>query len=63
MTFAARYPGRCHAGCGESIEPGDLVRYEEEALVHVDCPMTAHEPDRTPCPTCWLTSCDCENES
>lgn len=34
MTFLARYPGRCAAVCDEPIDPGDIVEYVDEQLVH-----------------------------
>lgn len=36
MTFEARFYGRC-ADCGDDIEPGDDVRYEDDELIHDDC--------------------------
>jgi len=27
-VFTAQYPGRCHADCGQTIEPGDDVTYD-----------------------------------
>lgn len=36
MSFEARYPGRC-AVCDERIHKGDLVKYEDDGLVHASC--------------------------
>lgn len=56
MSFQAKYPGSCTA-CGERIHEGDHVRYEDEFLVHDDCPepTDADEPRRTErkCPDCF----------
>lgn len=35
-AFEARYFGTC-AWCQERIEPGDMVRYYDDELVHADC--------------------------
>jgi hypothetical protein len=35
-AFAAKYPGRC-GSCERNIEPGDLVRYDDDELVHNKC--------------------------
>lgn len=61
--FVARYPGRCHADCGEPIEPGDDVIRVEGALTHEVCVLdVAPESVRveTVCGRCYLTSCDCD---
>lgn len=34
--FNAQYEGEC-AGCGDTIETGDEIRYVEDKLVHVGC--------------------------
>lgn len=36
MVFEARYPGRCPQ-CGERIEPGDEVTYNDDEVVHAEC--------------------------
>lgn len=65
MTFTARYPGRCHAACGEPIEPGDDLEYLDDKPVHADC-TTDLGPMPTPkavtvCPNCHLVQpCDCD---
>ncbi len=68
-TFTARFPGRCHADCGEPIEPGDLCTYVDDRPVHSWCADTATNdlgPMPTPravviCPTCHLVQpCDCD---
>jgi ribosomal protein L37E len=57
--FAARYHGRC-ADCGEPIEPGHHVTYEDDELVCAGCVFGDSEPARQPaprervCPGCWL---------
>ncbi len=35
-AFEARYHGRCGL-CDGDIEPGDLVVYEDDELVHAEC--------------------------
>lgn len=67
-VFTARFPGRCHADCGESIEPGDDVTYVDDLIVHLACEgaaETAHRRAERPtpvCGTCHLTKpCDCED--
>lgn len=65
-TFTARYPGRCHAGCGESIEPGDECVYVDDKPVHASCEGDALGPMPTPravtvCKLCNLVQpCDCD---
>lgn len=63
MAFEAKYPGRC-ADCGEDIERGDLIQYDEDSrIVHADCdpePTAAERPTET-CTECWLIKpCGCE---
>lgn len=37
-TFQAEYYGRCYDGCGEKINPGDMVCYNRaNELVHEEC--------------------------
>ncbi len=55
----ARYPGRCHAACGQTIEPGDDIRMTDDGAIHADCtprpqtdPLAATHPV---CQVCWLT--------
>jgi hypothetical protein len=66
-TFTARYHGPCATECGNPIEPGDRVHYDDHGfLMHVDCTPTADAvAARRPvevCTTCWLTKpCDCED--
>lgn len=58
MSFQARYPGRC-VSCDGRIHEGQHVRYEDDFLVHADCPepedygAPARHEQR--CPTCFLT--------
>ncbi len=55
--FPARFRGSCGA-CDEPIDPGDLVRYDDDSdLVHDRCePSNADDQgDLTKvCPGCWL---------
>lgn len=55
MTFQAKYPGKC-AACGERINEGQHVRYEDDFLVHDDCPdpINPDQPGRQErkCPDC-----------
>ena len=36
QIFEVQYHGTC-ASCGEHIEPGDLVRYLDDEVIHEDC--------------------------
>lgn len=63
--FEARYHGRC-AECREHIAPGDLVRYQNSSLVHVDCQdalaVPVVEKPLVICQTCWLAKpCECDD--
>ncbi len=57
MSFQARYSGQC-AACGERIYEGARVEYEDDFLVHVDCPerVNVDVPQRNErtCPDCYL---------
>lgn len=68
MTFRAKYRGRC-AACRESIEPGELVEYDQDdRLVHDDCDgdyaeaaQADRDAEREVCGECWLLKpCGCE---
>lgn len=55
MSFPARFPGKCAAECGERIEPGDVVEYVDDQLVHEGC-VPAPAVERAPreqCPGCF----------
>jgi hypothetical protein len=64
--FAARYQGRC-ATCDEQIEPGDMVRYVDDGLVHLWCLDVSLRSRRRPvvevvCTVCFLIKpCGCED--
>jgi hypothetical protein len=45
MSFTARYPGRC-AACDERIHEGDLVKYDDDELVHTRCEVPSLPNDR-----------------
>lgn len=64
MTFTARYPGRC-PGCGERIEPGDMVKREDLDVVHADCDDVL--PDLAPKPVCSVCfverPCECDDRA
>lgn len=55
MTFTAKYSGRCAGDCGDSIVPGDAVRYVDGDLVHDDCTPTVEveREVRPVCPNCF----------
>ncbi|MAM53562.1 hypothetical protein [Microbacterium sp. UBA3394] len=56
MTFPARYPGRCAAAdCDDAIDPGDIVEYVDEQLVHEGCrpAPTVERAPRPVCPECF----------
>lgn len=65
MTFRAMYDGVCAAACENRIHLGDLVRYEDDQLVHDEC---APKPDpievgarEIVCGVCWLIKpCRCD---
>ncbi len=65
MTFLARYNGSCAgAGCDDPIDPGDIVEYVDDQLVHEGCRPPAEPAPRPICPTCWMEialngSCSC----
>lgn len=64
MTFRAKFDGVCAAECGNRIHPGDLVRYEDDELVHDECAPKADPfalgPREVVCPDCWLVRpCEC----
>lgn len=50
MSFSARYAGRC-GNCDNRIEPGDEVRYDDDELVHDQCPGESGPGDV--CIYCW----------
>lgn len=56
MTFQAKYAGRCVA-CGERINEGDWVTYEDDFLVHANCPdvvdVDAPQRNERKCPDCF----------
>lgn len=62
MSFEAKYGGRCGADCGESIKPGQQVRYSDDVLVHEDCDAAiAVERPAVICPDCFMQRpCFCE---
>lgn len=35
-TFTAKYEGHCY-NCGDPIEPGDDVTYDDDEIVHAEC--------------------------
>lgn len=60
MAFPAKFPGRCAAECGEPIREGDLVRYDEDQIVHEECIVKEERPKEI-CPRCWTEiPCFCE---
>lgn len=65
-AFKAEYYGPCAAG--DRIEPGELVVYVNDVLVHVDCEGPALtqldlDGEKRVCQACFLVegSCDCED--
>ena len=49
--FEAKHPGYC-ANCGETFDRGELVRYVDDAIEHVEC--VDIRPARDVCPECFL---------
>lgn len=61
-AFPARFSGYCRT-CDERIEVGEPVTYREDVIVHADCEdhyRAAVGRIFPPCPTCHMTSCDCD---
>ena len=58
MTFLARYAGAC-TECDARIHIGDAITSTDDGFAHVQC-STPVDDDREPCPSCWLTICDCK---
>ena len=61
MSAPARHESTCPE-CRARIHLGDPIGYSDDhdAWVHASC-AEAPDQDREPCPTCWLTICDCED--
>jgi hypothetical protein len=53
MAFQARYVGHCAAECGNPIVPGDMVRYDDDQIVHDSCVPRVERPKEI-CPKCWM---------
>lgn len=70
-TFEAKFGGRCAAGCGEPVEPGDEVKWaddgQRERVVHAGCDLVqerALQPGSV-CQECWTErsvtgACQCD---
>ena len=57
-AFEAQYSDTC-ARCRRGIEPGELVRYVDDDLVHLRHPIT--ERVDVICLRCWLAKpCECD---
>lgn len=55
MAFIARFKGRC-SSCGEDIEPGENVFYDDHELVHVTCSWEQNPAlKQTICKRCFLS--------
>ena len=56
MSFQAKYRDQC-SGCDEPIHEGNWVRYEDDFIVHQDCPepIGTDAPGRNErkCPDCF----------
>ncbi|ORB55307.1 hypothetical protein BST43_15705 [Mycobacteroides saopaulense] len=51
--FRAEFGGWCEYG-DDPIRPGDEVRYDDDTLVHTNCPNPVTPTDiRDICPNCW----------
>jgi hypothetical protein len=60
MAFQAKYIGHCAADCGNPIQVGDLVTYEDDQIVHEGCLPKTERP-RELCPRCFMEKpCFCE---
>lgn len=60
-TWYANFASSCDE-CDTRIHIGDAItRGGDGGWRHVQC-ATPVDDDREPCPTCWLTICDCEND-
>lgn len=54
--FEARFPGICSA-CDAGFETGDLVRFDDDELVHAnwdECFPASEKPGTKPCQKCFL---------
>ena len=70
MSIMARYSGICPE-CGGRWQPGDMIHatytdeYGTSAWQHASCPDdpgVSLRRGESVCPSCWLTSCDCEDD-
>lgn len=64
-SFRAKFDGVCAADCDSRIHPGDLVRYEDDRLVHAECAPKPSRlelgPREVVCGVCWLVKpCRCD---
>lgn len=64
-TFEARYHSRCPA-CDELIRPGDPVKWDDDAVIHVDCEALAPDEPAEACPACFMVpsltgACGCDS--
>ena len=54
---------RCDS-CGSRIHINDLITPTNDGeWIHAQCRDHEAQPDPEPCPTCWLTRCDCKDET
>ena len=67
MTSLARFNGSCAgAGCDAPIDPGDIVEYTDDQLVHEGCHPAPERPPRPVCSVCFMEialngACSCES--
>jgi hypothetical protein len=64
-AFNAKWLGKCAAACGSPIEPGDLVVYVDDKLVHEECEERAiggAKRIEVVCPNCFMVKpCPCDD--
>jgi len=55
MTFLAKFNDRCASPiCDDPIDPGDIVEYIDDQLVHQGCLPPAESKPRPVCATCFM---------
>lgn len=52
-VFIAAYRSDC-SECDEPLEEGQLGHMSYDGPAHVRCPEARPEPEREPCPRCYL---------
>lgn len=53
MAFGAKYKSLC-SSCDSMIEPGELVEYRDDEVVHVSCPDVVQLVAGEVCGKCFM---------